>query len=387
MTSNSPDNIDSKVDQQPGKVLEGVLISAGMPQTELAKRTGISTRTINSIVKGASSISPETAMSLEIVLGIPATYWLELETKYQLNKLSDIKNENLKNELPFLKKINIREMINKGWVTSKSDEIDQLQELYRFFGVNSVEQLSPVWSQLEVNYRTSNKYTQNHFNIMAWLRQGELQAKNISCDPFNAARFKNALQECRELTVYSFEKIYKTIQEICAKAGVAVVYVTELKHVATSGAAHWIDKETALIQLSLRGKADDKFWFNFYHEAGHILLHGRKEQFIDNHGKGLMFSGSESENSNDPEDTPYFTAENKLKEAEADEFAGNLLIPRKEFSKFKDEGVFTEISIKNFASKQGISPGIVVGQLQNGNYIGWNNFNYLKRRYDFPSNF
>lgn len=384
MTSNSPVNIDNKVDQQPGKVLEGVLISAGMPQAELAKRTGISTRTINSIIKGASSISPETAMSLEIVLSIPATYWLELETKYQLNKLSDIKNENLKSELPFLKKINIREMISKGWVASKPDEIDQLQELYRFFGVNSVEQLSPVWSQLEVNYRTSNKYTQNHFNIMAWLRKGEILARDINCKAYNASKFRSALSECRTLTNYSFDKIYKKVQDICSEAGVAVVYVEELKKVSTSGAAHWIDKETALIQLSLRGKADDKFWFNFYHEAGHILLHGRKEQFIDNHGAGLMFSGKNEDCS---DDTPYFTEENKLKEAEADEFSGSFLIPRKEFSQYVNEGIFSEASIKAFAKIQGISTGIVVGQLQNKGYLGWDKFYYLKRKYAFPANF
>ena len=384
MTSNSPVNIDNKVDQQPGKVLEGVLISAGMPQAELAKRTGISTRTINSIIKGASSISPETAMSLEIVLSIPATYWLELETKYQLNKLSDIKNENLKSELPFLKKINIREMISKGWVASKPDEIDQLQELYRFFGVNSVEQLSPVWSQLEVNYRTSNKYTQNHFNIMAWLRKGEILARDINCKPYNASKFRSALSECRTLTNYSFDKIYKKVQDICSEAGVAVVYVEELKKVSTSGAAHWIDKETALIQLSLRGKADDKFWFNFYHEAGHILLHGRKEQFIDNHGAGLMFSGKNEDCS---DDTPYFTEENKLKEAEADEFSGSFLIPRKEFSQYVNEGIFSEASIKAFAKIQGVSTGIVVGQLQNKGYLGWDKFYYLKRKYEFPANF
>lgn len=386
-------SISGNENTHPGSVLDKVLISIGMPQIELSKRTGITARTINSIVKGTASISPETAMNLEIVLGIPATEWLKLETQYQLKKLNNVKTENLKKELPFLEKIHVKEMITKGWIESKSSKTEQLQELYKFFGVNSVEQLSPVWSQLEVNYRTSNKYVQNHFNIMAWLRQGEREAKKIECEPFNASEFKSALLECRKLTTNSFDKIYKKLQLICAGAGVAVVYVKELKHVATSGAAHWLDKETALIQLSLRGKADDKFWFNFYHEAGHILLHGRKEQFIDNQGKGLMFSGKECENQDDPEnqddseDTPYFTEENKLKEAEADEFAGNLLVPRKEFSKFKGEGIFTEISIKNFAAKQGISPGIVVGQLQNGNYLGWNNFNYLKRRYDFPANF
>lgn len=383
-------NLKVSHNPHPGIFLEKSLQSEGMLQIDLAKRTGLTAKTINSIIKGTATISPETAMSLETVLGEPASYWLELEAKYQINKINTLKNESLKSELPFLKKIHVQEMINKKWIEEKEDAIDQLRELYKFFGVNSVNQLSPVWSQLEVNYRTSNKYTQNHFNIMAWLRRGEVLAKDIDCKPYNSSKFKSALNECRKLTNYSFDKIHKKLQNLCSEAGVAVVYVKELKHVATSGAAHWLDKETALIQLSLRGKADDKFWFNFYHEAGHILLHGRKEQFIDNHGTGLMFSGKDESLSDDEDsfdDTPYFTEENKLKEAEADEFSGSFLIPRKEFSKFVNTGVFSEVSIKAFAKSQGISAGIVVGQLQNKGYLGWDKFYYLKKKYDFPTNF
>lgn len=36
----------------------------------------------------------------------------------------------------------------------------------------------------------------------------------------------------------------------------------------------------AVIQLSLRHKTDDHLWFSFFHEAGHVLLHSKKETFI-----------------------------------------------------------------------------------------------------------
>jgi len=159
---------------------------------------------------------------------------------------------------------------------------------------------------------------------------------------------------------------------LCAKCGVAVVYVPEIRNVSTSGAARWLDKDKALIQLSLRGKRDDKFWFNFYHEAGHILLHGRKEQFIDNNGKANPLS----------EDT-YHTEENRFKEKEADEFAANLLIPRKDFAKFSEVKDFSKQSIVAFAKNQGISAGIVLGQLQSRRKVEWNKFNDLKSVYDF----
>ncbi|MBK6514442.1 MAG: hypothetical protein IPG04_10075 [Polyangiaceae bacterium] len=50
-----------------------------------------------------------------------------------------------------------------------------------------------------------------------------------------------------------------------------------------SGLARWLHKDQALIQLSLRHKTADHLWFSF-HEAGHILLHGKKTIFIDENG-------------------------------------------------------------------------------------------------------
>lgn len=365
----------------PGIYLEEKLLSLGMSQIELSKRTGITTKTINSIVKGTAPISPETAMSFSIVLGESAEYWLELEAKYQLTKVNAIKEETLKSEVSFLKKINYNEMVKAGWLRKETIDINKLKRLYEFFGVSSKEQLYPVWSQLEVNYRTSTVYKKKHYNIMAWLRRGELLARDISCKPYTVANFKKALHECRKLTTLPFGDCCTKIQKLCSNAGVAVVFVRELPGVATSGAAHWIDKEKALIQLSLRGKVDDKFWFNFFHEAGHILLHGRKEQFIDNNAKGFSIKMDEDAN------TPYLTEENKLKEAEADEFSGNFLIPKRSFSKFVSIRQFDEISVKAFAKSEGISPGIVVGQLQNKGYIGWSRLTNLKQRYDFPDGF
>jgi Zn-dependent peptidase ImmA (M78 family) len=67
------------------------------------------------------------------------------------------------------------------------------------------------------------------------------------------------------------------MQELCAGAGVAVVFVPALPKTGVSGATRWINSNKALIQLSLRYRTDDHLWFTFFHEAGHILLHGKKE--------------------------------------------------------------------------------------------------------------
>lgn len=359
----------------PGDFLEEELESKGLKQSDLAKRTGLTNKTINTIIKGSASISPDTAVALETVLGKPAVYWLNLEAIYQVKKVNEAQEKLLLEDIYVLDIIDIKSMISKGWANKCDSKIEQLKELLSFFGVASVKQINSVWSKLEVNYRMSQAYQRNHLNIMAWLRRGELLAQEIECEPYNSKKFKNALHECRGFTNYSFEECSEKVKDVCAKAGVAVVFVPEIENIATSGAAHWLSKDKALIQLSLRGKSDDKFWFNFYHEAGHILLHGRKDQFIDNEG---AFSSTDDDN--------FVTPDRKLIEAEADDFSSSMLISKKSFSEFIMRRDFKKTSIMAFSEQEDIAPGIIVGQLQNNEFIRWGTpLNKLKKKYEFPS--
>src|SRR3984957_9094766 len=68
----------------PGQQLAKTLASRGMSQAELATRIGRPQKTINEIVKGKASITPDTAIQLERALGIPASIWNSLEAAYQL---------------------------------------------------------------------------------------------------------------------------------------------------------------------------------------------------------------------------------------------------------------------------------------------------------------
>ena len=64
-------------------------------------------------------------------------------------------------------------------------------------------------------------------------------------------------------------------------AGVAIALVPEIKGAPVSGAAKWLTPEKALIGLNPRDKRNDRFWFAFLHEAGHILNGSKKVTFID----------------------------------------------------------------------------------------------------------
>lgn len=343
----------------PGDVLASELELRGMTRRELAKRTGLTPKHVNSILKADSAITPETAIKFERALGMSADYWLNLEANYQEVCARLEEEEQLTKDLDWLDRIPVRDMARLGWISKKQDKKEQLVEVLRFFSIAAVDQWDDVWPSLNVAYRQSRKQEVFPEAVSAWLRQGEREAVRMSCRPYDKAKFREALDAIRGLTVEAPEAFVPAMQQLCATAGVAVVFVPALPKTGVSGATRWLNKDRAIIQLSLRYRSDDHLWFTFFHEAGHILLHGKKEVFLKGGGNGL----------------------DQEKEAEANSFAEQELIPRKAMSRFIREGDFSKAGICAFARSVGIAPGIVVGQLQHRQLLGMKYCNDLKQRF------
>lgn len=153
----------------------------------------------------------------------------------------------------------------------------------------------------------------------------------------------------------------KALIELCAAIGEAVVFVPELPKTGVAGATRWLGPDKALIQISLRYKTDDHLWFTFFHEAGHVVLHGKKAVFLE--GNGM----------------------NDAKEDAANRFAANFLIPSGELKTFIAASRPTFSEIQDFASRLGIAPGIVVGRLQHEDILPRNTGNGLKRSFRWRS--
>ena len=150
------------------------------------------------------------------------------------------------------------------------------------------------------------------------------------------------------------------MKELCREAGVALVFVPELPRTHVSGATRWLSSDRALILQSLRYRKDDHFWFTFFHEAAHILLHGKHAVFIDDESKALSDE-----------------------EIRADSFAANHLIPRARYERFVSVRPISRARVLAFAEDLEIAPGIVVGRLQHDKLVPFSWFQDLKRTFVF----
>ncbi len=348
----------------PGETLEEVLEERGMSQAELAERTGRPKKTINEIINAKAAITPETALQLERVLGIPASFWNNRERRYQEAKVRAEEQERLQKQVAWLKQIPVQAMIKFGWVQRYQNKVEQLRSVLNFFAVVSPEQWEEVWCSTHVFFRKSQAFQSDFGHVIAWLRQGEIEAAEVKCAIYDANKFREALQKIRTLTVKPPEIFQSEVVRLCAEAGVAVVFVPQLPKTRTCGATRWLNPHKALIQLSLRYKTDDHLWFAFFHEAGHILLHGKRDVFLEE--KGVQ--GVEKDD----------------KEQEADKFAADILIPPAELKRFLVSGQQqSKAGILEFATQIGIAPGILVGRLQHDGVLPSSHCNDLKQRFEW----
>jgi HTH-type transcriptional regulator/antitoxin HigA len=346
----------------PGQTLLDTLEEIGMSQTELAKRMGRPVKTINEIIKGKAEITPNTAIELERALGVPSSLWNNLEKNYREKQALIKEKIKLEEKTGFLDKIPLSHMIREGWINKRDNKVDQLHEALSFYRISSVESWDTLWGEdlSKVAFRKAVAHKSDPWYLSTWLSKGELDAQEISCKPFDKSKFKQILHfEIRALTRISDPQVFlPRLVELCSNVGVAVVVIKELPKCAVNGATFWANSEKAVIQLSARYRSDDHLWFTFFHEAGHIVLHGKRDTFLE-YGQNSM-------------DT---------EEIEANNFSAETLIPHKYYEKFISSGQFSRTRILTFAEQIGISPGIVVGRLQHDELVPFRNLNDLKVRY------
>jgi len=341
----------------PGATLLETIQSQGISQAELAKRTGRPLKTINEIIKGKAAITAETALQLEHVLGVPASFWNNLERNYRQALASFKEQEALEAGKEWVKKFPVKELIKRDALAESREGVELVRAMFQFFGVSSTSAWSQVWNAPAAAYRRSPAFRSSPESTAAWLRLGEMAAKKQELPAFDKAVFKKVLASMRTLMSLHPAELQTSMVAECRKAGVSLVFIKELPRTRVHGAVRWVG-ENPIIQLSCRYKVEDIFWFTFFHEAGHVLLHGKRDVFLEDDGNG------------------------DDKEREADAFATSQLIPELQWRRFVATAHFSESSVQTFADTLGIPAGIVVGRLQHEKMIPFSRLNYLRQRFD-----
>lgn len=340
----------------PGETLLEVIESLGISQSDLAERADRPKKTINEIVRGKAAITPETALQFERVLGVPASFWTNLEQQYRTAIARIEERTRLQEYVEWVRDFPVADMAGRKWLRMRDNKVEQLQELLNFFGVVSPKAWNDVWGDVQhaAAFRRAGEGTKSFAPIAAWLRRGEIEARRLQevFQPaqFDESRFRSELEVIRSFTTApDVSAACIEVQKRCATAGVVVAYVEELPKSRVCGATRWLTADRALLQLSLFYHRDDQFWFSFFHEAGHVLLHSKRAVFVE---------GAKSRTK------PGLATGTDAEEAEANRFAENWLVPEAAWSLYTASGAFDDDSMSAFAGEIGVAPSIIAGRLQ-----------------------
>lgn len=334
----------------PGEYLQEVIGELGMNQTELAKRMGRPTQAINEIVRGEKAITPETAIQLEDVTSVPSHIWNGLEAEYRLILAKQREEQNLASEAGLVAEFPYAQIAKLKFLKKTKNAVEKVTELRRFFGVASLYNLETVDSY-EPAFRQGKGGKASSYALIAWLRMAEIKARAMECASFSASKLKAALPHIRALTRETPDIFLPLLSELLEKCGVAFILQPHLPKTYAHGATFFLGEKAVLV-MTIRGAWADVFWFSLFHEIGHVLLHSKRQRFVEN----------------DAIDPAL-----RKQEDEADAFARETLIPSKYWQAFVENGVFSHQNIQGFADEMGIAPGIVTGFLRHHDHLPMTN--------------
>ena len=335
----------------PGEILLESLEERGIGAKEFSVKTGKPEKTITAVLKGDSAITPDMSVLFEQVLKIPAHFWLEAQKNYDEFKARIKYQEAISNGIQWAKEAPYAEMAKLGWVPKTRKPEAKVINLFEYYEVASIDSFENYYfnQSTRVAFRISLGNTKNPLSVSAWLRQGEIQAKELYAPQYSKTSFKAILPEIKQLMASQPEDFFIKLQAMCLKVGVKVVHTPSLPNNAIHGATRWIN-DSPLIQLSGRWRRNDIFWFTFFHEVGHILLHGKKYISLEN----IDFEG-----------------ENKEYEAEADAFASDWILTEKEEKEIIDSKELNKQVIVGFAEKFSTHPASIIGRLHHKGIIDY----------------
>jgi len=328
----------------PGDSIQEHIDHIGMSQAELAERLGRSVPKLNELIKGKAPITKETATKLEYVLGVPASFWINLERTYQDELLEIEQMEHLEQCEEWVSSFPLAKMKSFGLLPDTRKKTELADGLLKFFRVASPAQWSDIYNGSSLAFKIELRHTTEPQAISVWLRLGELQAEELQLSEFNKKKIRDNYNLFHSICYNHSDSWLEDLQILCASCGIALVYTPCIQKAPIYGASRWIKNYTIpLIQLTDRRKDYNTFWFTFYHELAHILKHGKKDIFIE----GLE------------EIVP-----DKNKENEADAFAARMLLSEKERNELFQYPNFDRELVLQLSKKFKKHPGIIVAQVQ-----------------------
>jgi HTH-type transcriptional regulator / antitoxin HigA len=326
------------------KILIQARIVQNLSQKELALLLGLKEQQIQRY-----EAEDYQSASLKRLLEVATALKLNVSGIAEINRVQDQPTSSSKDTVDW-SKFPIKEMYKRGWFEGFSGSIDDAIQARVELIQNYVSQIfkKPALGLHRKHIRANSNL--DEYALLAWeCRVLHLATKVTVCQYKKELLTPEWISQLVKLS--RFQDGPRRAMEMLEQAGIILIIEPMLPNTYLDGAAI-LHGDTPVIGLTLRYDRLDNFWFVLLHEIYHVIKHlgkGKVERIFDD----LDVSNAE-----------------KL-EREADDLAGESLIPTLEWDKAIARFTRSTRSINDLANKLGISPAIIAGRIRHeaNNYI------------------
>ncbi len=339
--------------------MRALMLRRRLPAQDVARYLSGGMSTLRGLLDGTGSIDEPQALVLAQYLGGTVSFWLKRQAAYEVALERAVDRATATEGDDWLV-LPVPGDKPRGRLSAEKRRAEVRRRL-TFFNVGTMKAWDARYGKIcsDTLFRKSEAFTSDDAAILMWLRCGEISADLLSTQTWSAGNLRDRLDAIRKLSKLKNPELFlPKLKTLCADAGVAVVAKRAPQGCPASGASRMVASDKAMILLSFRGLSDDKFWFTVFHEIGHLLLHGARA-FVDVDMDGVDKA-----------------------EREANQFASRCIVPERNVEEF-EQLVAAKDPILRFSVKVGVSPGLVVGQMQHRETIRQDQMNYLKRRWSW----
>ena len=316
----------------PVEAIKFYMAKYDLKQRDLVPMIGSRSK-VSEVLSGTRSLTMPMARALHRHLGIPAEALLKEPTVYTGDTEEEID----------WRRFPLSEMAKRGWIEKRPNLRDHAEEL-----VSELMNKTGLAQATTVLYRKTDQNRANAktdpYALKAWYWQVLAQAneRDLSTDYRHDGDQANLLNQVARLSP-AIDGPRQAV-EFLAEKGIAVEIVRHLPRTHLDGAAMKSATGRPVIGLTLRYDRIDNFWWVLMHELAHVVRHLPKtnETFIDDLG----------------------LASTDAREADADEFAYECLIPEAVWQNSVVVDNPSPMAVIALAQEVGIHPAIVAGRIR-----------------------
>lgn len=347
----------------PGTFIEEELEARGWTQADLAYILGWDPSQLNKLIKGQTSITPDSAVALGDAFDMPAEFFLNLQKAYELQNAKRA-DPGVRTRATWLSKFPVRDMIKRGWLEETEADLLDLQ-MMRFFDANRVEDIPLVGCEVFAHAAKKTSYDEITGTQLVWLHRVRKIAASASAPPYSREKLLDALPDIRAHMMDTED--FGQIPALLLRCGVRVVFVQPLPGSKIDGVCTWLGDQP-VIGLSLLHDRPDNLCFVLRHEIEHV---------IQEDGKEAKFTHVDVfEPDRNLDDLPD-------EERRADAAAAEFLVPQEKLTSFmtRKGKWISETDVLAFAARHNIHPAIVIGQIQHRRHKAGDEraFTFLRR--------